>query len=64
MPKNEPRARFFGDAEQIKLSPKLSVISLFGFFQLVEIRLQFLGREEGRSINPLELFPMFVSSPI
>ena len=55
MPEHQPRAGFFRNAEQIQFPSQLSMIPLFGLFQLLQVLGQFFGRQESRAVDPLQL---------
>src|SRR5882724_11103092 len=64
MPENQARAGFFLNAEEIEFGAKLAMVAALGFFQAMEIFVEFLLREERRGVNALELRVAFLSLPV
>ncbi len=64
MPENQPRARQLLNRKQIKLLAEHAVVALLGFFELVEIVVEVLFREEGSPVDALQLRVLLVSQPV
>jgi hypothetical protein len=64
MPKNQAGAGFFLNAEQIEFGPKFAMIAALGFFEAVQISVEFLLREECRGLNALQLRIAFLALPV
>src|SRR5690349_12768172 len=52
------------NAEQVEFLSQLAMVAPFGFFQTVEILVEFLLGEERRPVNSLQLGILFVALPI
>ena len=65
MPENQSRRHFRLDAEKAQLLAQLAMVSLARLFDSDQIdRPVLFACEEGSAVNPLELLPILVSSPV
>src|ERR1700761_5081526 len=64
MPEDESRSGDFLDREQIELLAQQSMIAASSLFQSREMLVQFLFREECRSVDALQLRILLVTEPI
>src|SRR5258708_17119446 len=64
MPEDEPRAGLFLNAEEVKFRAKLAMIAALGFFQAVQMFVEFFLREESDGVNALKLRIAFLAFPV
>jgi hypothetical protein len=64
MPENQARAGFVLNAEKIEFLAQLAMIAALGFFQLVEIFVEFLLLHEAGAVDALHLRIAFLAFPV
>ena len=64
VPEDQAGAGFFLNAEEIEFGAEFAVIAALGFFEAMEIFVEFLLGVEGSGINALELRIPFLSFPV
>ncbi len=64
MPDGHARADFLGEAEQVELGAEFAVVTLLGFLQMVEVRLEVGLGGEGRAVDALEHGALLVAAPV
>ena len=62
MPENKAGTDSLGDTEQIQFLPQFAVVALFGFFQTVQVRLEFFLIGECHAVDALEHFVLCVAA--
>ena len=64
MPENQARAGFVLNAEKIELRAELAMVAALGFFELVQVFVEFLLLDEARAVDPLHLRIFFLALPV
>src|SRR2546423_10300725 len=64
MPEDQALPVLFLNRKQIELAPETAMISLLRLFTLLQPRIEFLLREEGRTVDPLHLRLRRVAFPV
>ena len=64
MPENQARPGFVLNAEKIELRAELAMVAALGFFELVQIFVEFLLLDEAGAVNPLHLRIAFLPLPV
>ena len=64
MPENQAGAGFFLNAEEIELRAEFAVIAALGFFQAMQVFVEFFLREEGGGVDALQLRVAFLAFPV
>jgi hypothetical protein len=64
MPENQPRPGEILDREQVQLLAQHAMVTLLGFFDLVEVIVEVFLREKRSAVNALQLRILFVSQPV
>src|SRR5208283_1926501 len=64
VPKNQSGSDFVAYAEKIQLLAEPAMVTLSHFFEIIEIRLEFLFRTKSSSIYPLQHLVLFIPPPV
>ena len=64
MPEYEPLSVLFLNRKQVQFAAQATMIALLCLFTLLQPRIEFLLREEGRAVDPLHLRLRGVAFPV